>query len=186
MTIQRSMGVKQQPYIDDDGRRQIYYFKRQFPHSPEPVWKRQVANHWSSGDCAPVSVFLLEEVQYSWENLNIARETEKFHQLRKVTLSCYGNQVNCTLRWRTPLNNKANRPKQSKWMKVKKVIFTVSNILVKYCPGVEQSEIPVTRPLLRRVKIIHIQPEEERWQQKFVFLRITAKSRIILKSIKTI
>lgn len=62
-------------------------------------------------------------------------------------------------------------------------MFTVSNILVKYCPGVEQSEIPVTRPLLRRVKIIHIQPKEERRQQKFVVLGITAKSRIILKSI---
>ena len=72
-------------------------------HSPEPVWKRPVVNRLSSGECALVSVFLLEEVQYSFENLNIMKETEEFHQLREVTVICYGNQVNCTLKSKTHL-----------------------------------------------------------------------------------
>ena len=60
--------------------------------------KKASGNRWSSGDCALVSVFLLEEVQYPCENLNMVREAEKFHQLRKVNVGCYGNQVNCTLK----------------------------------------------------------------------------------------
>ena len=65
-------------------------------------------------------------------------------------------------------------------------LFTVSNILVKYCPGVHQSKVLVTRPLLRRVKVGHIQPEKQRRQQKFVVLGITVDSSVIVKLNKTI